>query len=99
MVGFTRSHDINMIIISDLSYRMCQKEHWVTHKMWWVFPDHIMIIIFDFSYRMCQKEHWVTHKVTCKRRPEPVGSPFVISLPKSHATYARLCQTMEAYAR
>ncbi|XP_072023222.1 ubiquitin carboxyl-terminal hydrolase 19-like [Amphiura filiformis] len=49
--------------------------------------------------QMCQKEHWASHKITCKRRPEPVGSPFMISLPESHATYARLCQAMEAYAR
>eukprot|EP00057_Strongylocentrotus_purpuratus_P014458 XP_011668932.1 PREDICTED: ubiquitin carboxyl-terminal hydrolase 19 [Strongylocentrotus purpuratus] len=47
----------------------------------------------------CQKSNWNTHRPTCRRFPEPVGCPFIISLPKSHATYARLCQLMECYAR
>ncbi len=47
----------------------------------------------------CQKKHWPTHNLSCKRDLEPLGCPFVISLPVSHCTYARLSQAMEAYAR
>ncbi|XP_063953429.1 ubiquitin carboxyl-terminal hydrolase 19-like isoform X1 [Lytechinus pictus] len=47
----------------------------------------------------CQKSNWNIHRTSCRRFPEPVGCPFIISLPKSHATYARLCQLMECYAR
>ncbi|XP_071486215.1 ubiquitin carboxyl-terminal hydrolase 19-like [Diadema antillarum] len=47
----------------------------------------------------CQKSNWSDHRATCRRVPEPVGSPFMISLPQSHATYSRLCQIMESYAR
>ncbi|XP_033646782.1 ubiquitin carboxyl-terminal hydrolase 19-like [Asterias rubens] len=49
--------------------------------------------------RNCQKKHWPTHNLTCRRDLEPLGCPFVISLPVSHCTYARLSQAMEAYAR
>ncbi|XP_022081402.1 ubiquitin carboxyl-terminal hydrolase 19-like [Acanthaster planci] len=47
----------------------------------------------------CQKKHWPSHKMTCRRDLEPVGCPFIISLPASRCTYARLCQAMEAFAR
>merc|ERR1739838_785177 len=47
----------------------------------------------------CQKNHWTSHRVQCKLVPEPVGCPFILSLPESHATYSRLTRIMEAYAR
>lgn len=45
----------------------------------------------------CQKAHWEVHKDNCKCTP--VGSPFLISLPKSRATFSRLRKLMEAYSR
>ncbi|PIK48608.1 putative ubiquitin carboxyl-terminal hydrolase 19 [Apostichopus japonicus] len=47
----------------------------------------------------CQKKHWHTHKFSCKQSLEVVGMPFMMSLPASHATYARICQTLESIAR
>ncbi|PIK58826.1 putative ubiquitin carboxyl-terminal hydrolase 19 [Apostichopus japonicus] len=47
----------------------------------------------------CQKKHWHTHKFSCKHSLEVVGMPFMMSLPASHATYARICQTLESIAR
>ncbi|KAK3877709.1 hypothetical protein Pcinc_017596 [Petrolisthes cinctipes] len=52
-----------------------------------------------YCHQACQKNHWTTHKPNCKLLPDPVGCPFVVSLPKSHATYSRLARIMEAYAR
>ncbi|XP_063601787.1 ubiquitin carboxyl-terminal hydrolase 19-like [Penaeus indicus] len=52
-----------------------------------------------YCHQACQKNHWLNHKVHCKLVPEPVGCPFILSLPESHATYSRLTRIMEAYAR
>lgn len=48
-------------------------------------------------YRTCQKTHWPDHKALC--RPENIGFPFLISVPESRLTYARLAQLLEGYAR
>ncbi|XP_078342012.1 ubiquitin carboxyl-terminal hydrolase 19-like isoform X3 [Crassostrea virginica] len=47
----------------------------------------------------CQKNHWIMHKNHCNLTPEPVGSPFIVSIPESRATFSRLSLLMEAYAR
>ncbi|PFX27615.1 Ubiquitin carboxyl-terminal hydrolase 19 [Stylophora pistillata] len=47
----------------------------------------------------CQKDHWTTHKKTCKRVPQPIGLPFVISIPASKATFKRLQVMAEEYAK
>ncbi|XP_048740346.2 ubiquitin carboxyl-terminal hydrolase 19-like isoform X2 [Ostrea edulis] len=47
----------------------------------------------------CQKNHWVMHKNHCNLTPEAVGSPFIVSIPESRATFSRLSTLMEAYAR
>ncbi|KAK7077081.1 Ubiquitin carboxyl-terminal hydrolase 19 [Halocaridina rubra] len=52
-----------------------------------------------YCHQLCQKNHWTTHKIHCKLVPEPVGCPFILSLPESHATYSRLTRIMEGYAR
>ncbi|XP_060095352.1 ubiquitin carboxyl-terminal hydrolase 19 isoform X2 [Heteronotia binoei] len=45
----------------------------------------------------CQRKHWHDHKTSC--RPENIGFPFIISVPESRLTYARLAQLLEGYAR
>ncbi|XP_062978176.1 ubiquitin carboxyl-terminal hydrolase 19 isoform X2 [Elgaria multicarinata webbii] len=45
----------------------------------------------------CQRTHWSDHKTLC--RPENIGFPFLISVPESRLTYARLAQLLEGYAR
>ncbi|XP_071960170.1 ubiquitin carboxyl-terminal hydrolase 19-like [Antedon mediterranea] len=47
----------------------------------------------------CQKQHWTTHKSNCYQAAESVGVPFIISLPESKASYRRLEQMMEGFAR
>uniref|UniRef100_A0A7M4G267 Ubiquitin carboxyl-terminal hydrolase 19 n=1 Tax=Crocodylus porosus TaxID=8502 RepID=A0A7M4G267_CROPO len=46
---------------------------------------------------VCQKTHWPDHKTLC--RPENIGFPFLVSVPQSRLTYARLAQLLEGYAR
>ncbi|XP_039182511.1 ubiquitin carboxyl-terminal hydrolase 19 isoform X5 [Crotalus tigris] len=46
---------------------------------------------------VCQRTHWSSHKTLC--RPENIGFPFLISIPESRLTYARLVQLLEGYAR
>ncbi|XP_053156920.1 ubiquitin carboxyl-terminal hydrolase 19 isoform X2 [Hemicordylus capensis] len=45
----------------------------------------------------CQRTHWSDHKASCL--PENIGFPFLISVPESRLTYARLAQLLEGYAR
>lgn len=52
-----------------------------------------------YCHQACQKNHWPSHKISCRLVPEPVGCPFILSLPESHATYSRLARMMEAAAR
>ena len=47
----------------------------------------------------CQKNHWQNHKMQCKLNPEPVGLPFILSMPESEATYSNLTRIAESYAR
>uniref|UniRef100_A0A6A7FSR5 ubiquitinyl hydrolase 1 n=2 Tax=Hirondellea gigas TaxID=1518452 RepID=A0A6A7FSR5_9CRUS len=47
----------------------------------------------------CQKAHWQQHNIHCHFTHEVVGYPFIVSLPKSHATYNALSRAMENYAR
>ncbi|KAK3104177.1 hypothetical protein FSP39_025069 [Pinctada imbricata] len=47
----------------------------------------------------CQRTHWSLHKLHCKATPDPVGHPFILSIPESRATFSRLCTMMEAYSR
>lgn len=49
--------------------------------------------------QQCQKRHWNSHRLKCSTSLDLVGMPFMISLPASHTTYARLSQTMESIAR
>uniref|UniRef100_F1KRM8 ubiquitinyl hydrolase 1 n=1 Tax=Ascaris suum TaxID=6253 RepID=F1KRM8_ASCSU len=59
---------------------------------------------YDALYckRECQVEHWAKeHKFKCKLRSqaEAVGEPFIISLPKSKATYANIMRNLECRCR
>ncbi|BFZ08637.1 hypothetical protein BsWGS_11676 [Bradybaena similaris] len=48
----------------------------------------------------CQRNHWSSgHKAQCNPTPDPVGCPFIISLPLSRATYGNLVKHMEAFSR
>ncbi|XP_060079389.1 ubiquitin carboxyl-terminal hydrolase 19-like [Ylistrum balloti] len=49
--------------------------------------------------RKCQKDHWNLHRTHCKPTPEPVGCPYILSIPESRTTFSKLCTLMEAYAR
>ncbi|XP_033746045.1 ubiquitin carboxyl-terminal hydrolase 19-like [Pecten maximus] len=49
--------------------------------------------------RKCQRDHWNLHRTNCKPTPEPVGCPYILSIPESRTTFSRLCTLMEAYAR
>ncbi|KAK3602943.1 hypothetical protein CHS0354_039361 [Potamilus streckersoni] len=52
-----------------------------------------------YCNQQCQKNHWQTHRPCCKPSPDPVGCPFIISIPQSRATFSRISKLMEAYAR
>ncbi|CAG5125435.1 unnamed protein product, partial [Candidula unifasciata] len=49
--------------------------------------------------RTCQRNHWSSHKGQCNPFADPVGCPFMISLPASRATYRNLIKNMEALSR
>uniref|UniRef100_A0AAY4EGI9 ubiquitinyl hydrolase 1 n=1 Tax=Denticeps clupeoides TaxID=299321 RepID=A0AAY4EGI9_9TELE len=52
-----------------------------------------------YCNQTCQKNHWPTHKTQCRPNVENVGLPFLISVPESRLTYARLAQLLEGYSR
>lgn len=47
----------------------------------------------------CQKEHWSSHKRHCKRVPQPIGMPFLASVPASTATFSHLQKIAEEYSK
>ncbi|XP_076469437.1 ubiquitin carboxyl-terminal hydrolase 19-like [Babylonia areolata] len=52
-----------------------------------------------YCNQACQRNHWHMHKPHCTKSPDPVGCPFVLSLPRSHCTYGRIARLMESFAR
>ncbi|XP_071205203.1 ubiquitin carboxyl-terminal hydrolase 19-like isoform X13 [Salvelinus alpinus] len=52
-----------------------------------------------YCNQVCQKKHWSNHKVLCGPNIENVGLPFLVSVPESRLTYARLSQLLEGYSR
>ena len=54
----------------------------------------------SYCDRHCQQDHWPRHRELCRPwPPEPVGCPFLVSLPRSRTTYTELCRAMEAFSR
>uniref|UniRef100_A0A087YNJ4 ubiquitinyl hydrolase 1 n=1 Tax=Poecilia formosa TaxID=48698 RepID=A0A087YNJ4_POEFO len=47
----------------------------------------------------CQRTHWPSHKSLCRPNSENVGLPFLVSVPESRLSYARLAQLLEGYSR
>ncbi|KAK3743553.1 hypothetical protein RRG08_027420 [Elysia crispata] len=47
----------------------------------------------------CQRNHWNSHKSVCSTAPDPIGCPFIMSVPASRATYSYLVKHMEEFAR
>ncbi|RUS75669.1 hypothetical protein EGW08_016563 [Elysia chlorotica] len=47
----------------------------------------------------CQRNHWNSHKSNCSTLPDPIGCPFIMSVPASRATFSYLVKHMEEFAR
>lgn len=47
----------------------------------------------------CQRNHWNSHKNVCSTLPDPIGCPFIMSVPASRATYSYMVKHMEEFAR
>uniref|UniRef100_A0A8C6LYI5 ubiquitinyl hydrolase 1 n=1 Tax=Nothobranchius furzeri TaxID=105023 RepID=A0A8C6LYI5_NOTFU len=52
-----------------------------------------------YCNQVCQKTHWPSHKSQCRPNSEHVGFPFLVSVPESRLSYARLSQLLEGYSR
>lgn len=52
-----------------------------------------------YCNQVCQKTHWPNHKGMCRPNTENVGLPFLVSVPESRLSYARLTQLLEGYSR
>uniref|UniRef100_A0A8C4GW47 ubiquitinyl hydrolase 1 n=1 Tax=Dicentrarchus labrax TaxID=13489 RepID=A0A8C4GW47_DICLA len=52
-----------------------------------------------YCNQMCQRTHWPNHKGLCRPNTENVGLPFLVSVPESRLSYARLTQLLEGYSR
>ncbi|XP_069564463.1 ubiquitin carboxyl-terminal hydrolase 19 isoform X2 [Brachyistius frenatus] len=52
-----------------------------------------------YCNQVCQRTHWPSHKGLCRPNMENVGLPFLVSVPESRLSYARLTQLLEGYSR
>lgn len=52
-----------------------------------------------YCNQACQRNHWPSHKSLCRPNTENVGLPFLVSVPESRLSYARLVQLLEGYSR
>uniref|UniRef100_A0A3Q3G492 ubiquitinyl hydrolase 1 n=1 Tax=Labrus bergylta TaxID=56723 RepID=A0A3Q3G492_9LABR len=52
-----------------------------------------------YCNQACQRTHWPNHKALCRPNTENVGLPFLVSVPESRLSYARLTQLLEGYSR
>jgi len=50
-------------------------------------------------HRTCQKKDWSSHKLACEKCGDPVGCPFMVSVPQSKAKYSYLYQLLHDYTR
>ncbi|KAK3697109.1 hypothetical protein QZH41_016915 [Actinostola sp. cb2023] len=53
-----------------------------------------------YCNRKCQERHWAMHKKYCKKSGKhAIGKPFIVSMPASQATFTRLKDLAEVYAK